>query len=188
MFQSKNPALVIIDVQQAIDHFAILQRSHLNAEHLLMQLLAYWRNKGWPVVHVRHSSTNSESPYHANSPWFEFKTEVSPIDGECVITKRENCAFIDTELEAFLRTNNISELVVGGVLLNHSIDATVRVAKALKFRVLLIEEACPASSLTLPNQQIIEAEQVHQIMLTNLKDEYVELTTQTELIHSSDND
>lgn len=182
MYHSQNPALVIIDVQQAIDHFGLLQRSHPNAEQSLEQLLAHWRQQGWPVIHVRHSSRHSDSPYHASSPWFEFKTEVTPIEGECVITKRENCAFVDTGLEAFLRDNNICELVVGGVLLNHSVDATVRVARALKFRVILAEDASPASSITLDSQQVIGAEQVHQIMLANLNGEYAEIANLKELI------
>ncbi|MGH1374115.1 MAG: isochorismatase family protein [Cellvibrionaceae bacterium] len=182
MFQSQNPALVIIDVQQAIDHFDMLERSHPDAERALAQLLAHWRDKGWPVIHIRHSSVHRQSPYHASSPWYDFKTEVMPIEGESVVTKQENCAFIDTELEALLHQEKITELVVGGVLLNHSVDATVRIAKALKFRVLLIEEACPASSLVLENQQVITAEQVHQIMLNNLRGEYAELVPLMQLI------
>lgn len=182
MFHSHNPALIIIDMQQAIDHFDILQRSHPRAEQQLAQLLAQWRDQGRPVIHIRHSSQQQESPYHASSPWFEFKPETTPIEGEKIITKRENCAFIDTELEALLHREKISELIVAGVLLNHSVDATVRVAKALQFRVLLIGDACPASSLTLNDQQVIDAQQVHEIMLSNLSDEYAEVITVSQLI------
>lgn len=177
MFQSKKPALIIIDVQNAIDHFGLLQRSHPDAEQALARLLTHWRQHSWPIIHVRHSSTSVDSPYHANSPWFDFKAEVAPAQGEPVITKQENCAFIGTELEALLRNEQVSELVVGGVLLNHSVDATVRVATALGFRVMLVEEACPASSLTLDKQEVISAEQVHRIMLANLADEYARIVT-----------
>ena len=38
----------------------------------------------------------------------------------------QNPAFINTELESLLREKGITELVVCGVLIHHSVDATVR--------------------------------------------------------------
>tara|TARA_B100000446_G_scaffold151780_1_gene146702 strand:+ start:23228 stop:23782 length:555 start_codon:yes stop_codon:yes gene_type:complete len=184
MIPSKNPALVVIDVQQAIDHFDVFERSHREAEQNIAQLLNHWRTKRWPVVHVRHSSKDPCSPYHANSAHYAFKPEVAPLSSEIIVTKQENCAFIDTRLEDHLRQQGVSELVVAGVLLNHSVDATVRVGKALGFRIMLAADACPASSLTTGADQLISADQVHQIMIANLANEYAEIKSCRQLLSS----
>ena len=176
MFSTENPALVIIDVQQAIDHFGMEDRSQPDAESNMNSLLTRWRHLSLPVIHIRHSSRYSNSPYHASSEFYDFKTEVAPLAGEAIITKRENCAFLDTELEELLKQANIQELVITGVLLNHSVDATVRIASGLGFRVILPSDTTAASPLELENGERVKADQIHQIMLSNLKNEYAYIT------------
>ncbi len=190
MLQSDNPALVIIDMQDAIDHFHLAERSHMGAEAAIAQLLSHWRAQQWPIVHVRHSSKDPRSPYHASSPWFEFKTAATPMPKETIITKRENCAFIDTDLEDYLRGQGIAELVVAGVLLNHSVDVTVRVAHGLGFQCYLVSDACPAAALeihssTIADPEVINARQMHAILLANLESEYATLIETQSLIASS---
>lgn len=179
MFNSASPALIIIDMQQAIDHFgsaAAGTRSQADAETNTAKLLQAWRQNHWPVVHIRHSSKSESSPYHRTSPHFDFKPEVKPQAAEVVITKQENCAFIGTELEAQLRQLNVSELVVCGVLINHSVDATVRVAAALGFKVLLPADTTAAMGLKTLAGESITAERMQDICLSNLSGEYAEIT------------
>ena len=176
MLTTKNPALLIIDVQHAIDHFALDERSQPDAERNIQTLLALWRHHGLPVVHIRHSSRSLNSPYHAESGFYGFKPEVEPMEGETVITKRENCAFINTALEQWLTDENIQELVITGVLLNHSVDTSVRVAHGLGFRVILPSDTTAASSLTLANGTKVGAKHIHEITLANLRNEYAEIT------------
>ncbi len=196
MFKTNNPALVVIDMQDAIDHFPISERSHTNAEETIAELLSYWRAQQRPIVHVRHSSKDPRSPYHSSSPWFAFKTATKPVIEEKIITKRENCAFIDTDLENYLHQQNITELVVVGVLLNHSVDVTVRVARGLGFRCFLVSDACPATAIEIhssintaasdtASRQIIEAKLAHSILLANLENEYATLIEAQTLLPSS---
>ncbi|WP_323847260.1 isochorismatase family protein [Microbulbifer magnicolonia] len=175
MIKTDNPALLVIDVQQAIDHFSPHPRNNHVAEQRIAALLEHWRTLEWPVVHIRHSSHFPESPYYADCPHFAFKPEAEPRIGETVLTKRENCAFIGTELDEILRRRGITELVVTGVVINHSVDATIRVAAALGYRILLPEDATAAFAKPLRDGSLLAGEKLQQIFLSNLDGEYAQV-------------
>jgi len=65
MFESAKPALIIVDVQEAIDCYSQKQRNNPDAETVIASLLSRWCHRGLPVIHVRHSSKFDSSPYHA---------------------------------------------------------------------------------------------------------------------------
>lgn len=182
MFKSQNPALIIIDVQDAIDCYSGSQRNNTDAEEVMASLLETWRSHGLPVVHVRHSSKFERSPYHCGSAYFSFKSQVMPASNEQVITKRENCAFVDTDLKQLLVEKGVSELVVCGVLTNHSIDATVRMASGLGFTVFVPHDATAASALMLLNGIHLSSEDVHWTFLSNLNHEYCMVCSSAEVI------
>lgn len=182
MLQTNNPALLVIDVQQAIDHFSPHPRSNPRAEERIAALLRHWRAQSQPVIHIRHSSRFPESPYYADSPHFAFKSEVAPEPGEIVVTKQENCAFIGTELHDSLTGLAVRELVVTGVVINHSVDATVKVGAALGYRIYLPEDTTAAFAMPLRDGSLFEAEQLQEIFLGNLQGEYAQVCQSCELL------
>lgn len=181
MFKS-TPALLVIDVQEAIDKFSEHKRGNSDAEDIIAALLSFWRSRCLPVVHIRHASKFEASPYHISSNYFSFKHQVAPMEGEKVITKHENCAFINTDLEPYLKGLGISEIVVCGVLTNHSIDATVRVASGLGFQVFVPHDATAAFGLDLMNGTSLSADDVQTIFLSNLNNEYCTVCVSSDLI------
>ena len=177
MLTTTNPVLLIIDMQYAIDLFSDHPRSNPELESNLAHTLAKWREAKHPIIHIRHSSKFSDSPYHRDSGFFDFKVEVKPLESEPIITKRENCAFIDTELDTLLKERNITELVICGVLTNHSIDATVRVGTALGYTIYLPSDLTASCGMTLLDGSILTAEEVQHIYLSNLDGEYATVCT-----------
>lgn len=164
------PALLVIDVQKAIDHPKWRQhggRNNPGAERKIARLLETWRERRWPVYHIRHDSTKPDSPYRPGQPGHEFKPESAPSPGETVIGKQSNSAFIGTNLEAELRSANHLLLVVCGVVTNNSVEATVRMAGNLGFETYLVEDAC--FTFAKPRWP---AEEVHAMSLANLDGEY----------------
>ncbi|WP_261841387.1 cysteine hydrolase family protein [Aliamphritea ceti] len=184
LFISGNPALIVIDVQDAIDCYSDYSRNNPDAEKVIASLLMVWRDRGLPVVHVRHASKFENSPYHPASDFFSFKYEAEPLMGEAVITKQENCAFIGTELEALLKAQEVTELVICGVLSNNSVDATVRVASGLGFRVMVPDDASAAFAMDLLTGKQLSAEDVHWAFLSNLHGEYCQVCESGELLQA----
>jgi len=169
------PALLIIDVQKAIDDpawAACGPRNHPGAEQTIARLLNGWRGKDLPVWHVRHDSTSPGSSYRPGQPGNDFKPEAEPLPGEPVIVKHTPCAFVGTDLERRLRAGGITALVVAGVITNNSVEATVRMAGCLGFEVYLVEDACFTFARKDWNGRLWSAEDVHALSLANLDGEY----------------
>jgi len=169
---ARPAALVVIDVQRAIDHPSWGERNNPQAEANIAALLAAWRTTGRPIYHVRHDSTEPQSHYRPGQPGHEFKTEAMPHTGEALIAKRTNSAFIGTDLESQLRAAGQTVLVVAGVITNNSVEATVRMAGNLGFETFVVEDAC----FTFGRQDWAgtprTAAEVHAMSLANLEGEY----------------
>jgi nicotinamidase-related amidase len=139
--------------------------------------LAHWRKRGWPVIHIRHDSTEPKSHYRPGQPGNAFKPEVAPLAGELVIAKRTNSAFIGTDLEQRLRAGGHTALVVAGVSTSNSVEATVRMAGNLGFDTWLVEDACFTFARPDWNGRERTAEEVHAMSLANLDKEYCTVTS-----------
>jgi len=167
-----DAALIVIDLQKAIDHPSWGERNNPDAEKNVAALLAAWRSAGCPVYHIRHDSSEPSSHYRPGQPGHEFKPETQPRAGEIVIAKKTNSAFIGTDLEARLRATNQTRLVVTGVITNNSVEATVRMAGNLGFETYLVEDA----TFTFARQDWRgtwrTADEVHAMSLANLDGEY----------------
>lgn len=182
-----SPALVLIDLQRAIDDpvwRADGPRNNSDAEARVADLLRLWRGHCWPIFHVRHVSTNPNSTYAPHGPGASFKPQAQPLDGEPVISKSTHSAFIDTDLQDRLRGQGVSILVVAGVITNNSVEATVRHAGDLGFEVLLAHDACFTFARRDFAGVLRDAETVHAMSLANLDGEYCRVKTTAELLAS----
>ncbi len=153
-------------------------------ESNLASLLRAWRLNGWPVVHVRHDSTEPSSTYRPGQPGNAFKPEVAPLNGEAIIAKRTNSAFIGTDLEPWLRGREIGNLVICGVLIENSVDATVRVAANLGFSVMVPADGVAAVDRVDRNGRRWPAEDVQALWLSVLDGEYATVATTADLLAS----
>lgn len=165
-------ALLLIDLQQAIDHPDWGVRNNPDAEANVAALLAHWRAQGWPIVHVRHDSTEAGSHYRPGTATHAFKPETEPMDGETVVVKSVNSAFVGTDLETRLKDGGHDRIVVAGVITNNSVEATVRSAGNLGFDVLLVEDACFTFSRKDWTGKFWPADDVHNLSLANMNGEY----------------
>lgn len=182
----QNPALLLIDIQYGLDDWGFYggNRNNLEAEKNAAKLLHKWRALKLPVYHIRHSSQNPESPLHASKPGFTIKKEVFPIQGEPIISKNVNSAFIGTNLEEQLKEAGISTLVIVGLTTNHCISTSVRMASNLGFKTHLISDATATFDRIGLNCENYDSELIHQTTLASLNGEFATILDSDELLLS----
>jgi nicotinamidase-related amidase len=169
--------LILIDQQKAMEHPKWGPGNNPDAERKIARLLAAWRERGWPIIHVKHDSTHPESPFRPGQEGNEFKPLTAPRPGETVIAKKVHSAFIGTDLTQRLEAMGRPALVICGVLLANSVEATVRVAANLGFKVHLPADACWLCDKRDLTGRLWLAEDVHQLTLALLDGEYAAVTT-----------
>lgn len=182
MKPQKNIALLIIDVQKAIDHPSWGIRNNPEAEKNMSKLLSFWRAHSLPVIHVKHESLEPNSTYRPGQSGCDFKDEVIPAEGEKIIVKRTNSAFIGTELDALLRADGINSLVIAGVITNNSVEATARMSGNLGFKTYVVSDATATFNKKDYNGVLRTADEVHAMSLSNLEGEYAEIVFAEEII------
>jgi nicotinamidase-related amidase len=165
-------ALVLIDLQRAVDDPFWGPRNNPDAEHQVARLLSAWRALGWPIYHIRHDSTEPDSTFRPGQQGNQFKPETAPQPGETVIVKQTTSAFIGTALESMLRTAGHNCLVVVGVSSSNSVEATVRMAGNLGFATFVAEDACFAFDKRDWGGRLRSAQEVHDMSMANLDGEY----------------
>ncbi len=172
----RDTVLMPIDFQHAIDHPKWGRRNHPGAETVTAGLLALWRERSLPIVHIRHDSIEPRSPYRPGQPGHMFKSEVEPWSGERIVGKSTASAFVGTDLEDLLEAGGHTTLVVCGVLTQNSVEATVRHAGNLGFRLIVAEDGCAATDVVDLHGRLWLAEDVHALSLANLSGEYAEIS------------
>jgi nicotinamidase-related amidase len=183
---SDRTALLLIDVQQGLDHPQYGSRNNLHAEQRIAELLAAWRASGRPVIHVQHLSLEPGSQLRADRPGHAIKPEASPVDGEPVFQKHVNSAFIGTELDAFLRAKGIESLVVVGLTTDHCVSTTVRMAGNLGFDVTVVEDATATFERVGPDGTHYSADVIHRVELASLEGEFATVRSTGEILAAVD--
>jgi nicotinamidase-related amidase len=166
------PTLIVIDVQRAFDDPAWGARNNPEAERRIAEALAGWRERGAPVVHVRHASAGPAGRFVPGSAAFDFKPEALPLEGEPVITKEVNSAFIGTGLEARLRAAGAEAVALAGLTTDHCCSTTARMAANLGFETWVLGDAMATFDRRAPDGGTIPAAVMHRTALASLHDEF----------------
>ena len=173
---SANTALIIIDVQDGFDDPRWGRRNNLDAELKIAELLAAWRSSQRALFHVRHLSLTPGSVFEEHHPGSALKPIVAPIADEPVICKHVNSAFIGTTLEADLRGRHISDLIITGFTTDHCVSTSIRMAANLGFNVRCVPDAMATFGRTGISGKHYEAEEIHDVALASLRDEFAAIT------------
>jgi nicotinamidase-related amidase len=177
-----NVALIIIDMQRGMLPENTGPRNNPQAEDNMERLLRFWREKGRPIVHVRHMSRAPSSAFWPGSPTCEFQTRFEPLPSERRMEKNVNDAFANSGLERWLRLRDIGNLVIVGVSTNNSVEATVRAAFCLGFEVILPSDACYTYDKVDYQGVMRLAEEWHLMALSNLSGEYATIKRTEEIL------
>ena len=175
--RENKTALLLIDIQKGFDDEDYWggNRNNKDAEEKSAQILNKWRALNLPIFHIIHSSQNPKSKLHKSNPGFEINDIVKPKDGEPIITKEVNSAFIGTDLKERLDGLSISKLVIVGLTTNHCISTTTRMAGNYGYETILISDATATFDRIGINGEKYSSEIIHLTTLANLNDEFAEV-------------
>ena len=177
--KSDRPALILIDIQKGFDNIEYWggQRNNLDAENIAGELLKLWRKKQLPVFHIQHCSSNPTSLLNENNEGNELKEVVKPIEGEPIIKKNVNSAFIGTDLKERLDKSKITKLVMVGLTTDHCVSTTTRMAGNFGFDTFLVSDATATFNKKVPDGKIFSAELIHETALASLSGEFATIVT-----------
>jgi len=167
-----GPALIVVDVQQGMEDPSWGRRDNPACEDNVAALLAAWRERGWPVVFVRHDSDEPDSPLARGGAGNAFKPVVAGAP-DLLVTKRVNSAFHgEPSLQAWLEGQGVDRLYLCGITTNHCCETTARVGGNLGFDVRFVLDATHAFDRPDPAGEIVTAEQLARVTATNLHGEF----------------
>ncbi|MCJ1287630.1 hypothetical protein MMC26_006982 [Xylographa opegraphella] len=183
-----NDVLLLIDIQTGFDHptYWGSRRSNASFQTNITNLLRGFEK----LLDLR--ALKLSSPLHPSSNGINFQPYATPTQGELVIVKSVNSAFLDTNLEEMLRVLEVQRLFVAGLTTDHGVSTSVRMAADLgvtdhldketgelvKGRVILIEDATATWE-----RGNFDAETVHRVQVASLKGEFCEVATTDEVLN-----
>ena len=175
-------ALLIIDIQN--DYFPGGSMELEGADAAAVNAsgaLARFRKDGAPVFHVRHLSTRPGATFFLpGTSGAEIHPALRPQAGERVIEKNFPNSFRATELERALKDAGVKELVVAGMMTHMCVDASVRQAADLGYKVTLLGDACATRAQSFAGETV-PARQVHAAFLAALNGFYAKVIPSHEL-------
>jgi len=181
-----NPALLVIDVQKGIheeQHWGG-NRNNPNAEQNIERLLKHWRQLNFPVIIVQHCSLSPTSPLRSGYQGNELMDFVLMEPREKLIQKSTTSAFVKTDLSQYLELKSISCLIITGFVTNNSVEATARNAGDLGIRAVVVSDATACFDKVAMNGKKYTSDIVHQLSLTNIKDEYALIFTTEKILQT----
>lgn len=178
-----NSALIIIDVQKGFDFEDYWgKRNNPQCEENIAKLIAHWRKNNRKIIFVQHMSKNPKSTLYVGQVGNEYKEIVAPRKDDVLFHKSVHSAFIGTDLEEYLRTNNISQVVITGIATNFCVSTTARMAGDMGFDTYVVNDGSACFSKKNFDGSVIDADTVHKVSLANISQEFGTIVNTADLL------
>jgi nicotinamidase-related amidase len=175
-------ALIIVDIQN--DYFpggAMELEGADAAAAKAAAALAQFRKNSLPVIHVRHLSVRPGATFFLpGTRGAEIHSSVAPKAGETVVEKNFPNSFRNTPLQDELERLKAKDLVIAGMMTHMCVDASVRHAADLGYKVTLLGDACATRAQSYGGETV-PAKQVHAAFLAALNGFYAKVVNTHEL-------
>jgi nicotinamidase-related amidase len=171
----RTTVLISIDMQCAFDAPPWPRRWNKGLDRNGLRLLATWRQRGFPIIHVRHDSVAPASTLRPGLPGHRFRDGFASLDGEILVTKSVNSGFIGTDLDAILRRLEARHLMVFGLSTDMCVSTTIRMGANLGWPITLVADACDCFDLPAVDGGTIPAESVHAAHIATLAYEFCDV-------------
>lgn len=147
-------ALIVIDMQQGSLGEAAQRHDAVALVRRLNELADAVRTSGGAVVFIQHDGPAGD-PHHPDMPGWRLRADLDVHRHDTIIRKTSCDAFLETTLDAFLRTRAIDRLVITGRATDYCVDTTVRSALARGYPTVV-----PSDGHTTSNRAHLSAEKI----------------------------
>jgi nicotinamidase-related amidase len=177
-----DTALLVIDIQNDYFPGGAMELEGADAAGSRASIaIRSFRERKLPVIHVRHVSVRPGATFFLpGTRGAEIHASVQPASGETVIEKNFPNSFRNTALRDALEKQGIKNLVVAGMMTHMCVDASVRHAADLGYKVTLLGDACATRAQTYGGETV-PARQVHAAFLAALNGFYAKVVNTHEL-------
>ncbi|MCZ8184074.1 MAG: cysteine hydrolase family protein [Beijerinckiaceae bacterium] len=149
-----------------------------------LALIAAWRRKGWPILHVRHDSAEPGSCFRPDDPGNALRPSFSPAEGEALVTKSVNSAFLNTDLDLRLKRLGADGVIAFGISTDMCVSTTVRTGNNLGWRMIVAGDACAAFEQKDLDGAVLPAAEIHRFHLATLRNEFATVASTAEILHA----
>ncbi len=173
-----NTALLLIDIQN--DYFdkgtMTLVGANVASSNARL-ILDNCRAANQPIVYIQHIATRADATFFLHGTFgAEIHSNVKPLEQEKVIIKHYPNSFRETGLLDYLKTLNVTDLVICGMMTHMCVDSTTRAAKDFGFNCTVIGDGCATKDLEIAGQTV-KAEEVQKSFLAALNHSYANVIT-----------
>lgn len=142
-----HTALLVMEVQTAR-----LSENLYNKQNVLStikRLISCARESGTEVIFVRHQEPVGEELEYGSDGW-QLYNEIAPVQKEKVFEKKYSSAFEKTNLQQYINSRKITNIILMGLLTEYSIDDTIKSAFEHGYQIIIPEE----TNTTLDNEYL----------------------------------
>lgn len=180
---SDATALVVIDVQKGFDDEQYWGgRNNPSCEDNIGQLLAAWRQQGWPIIFVRHDSTDERSPLGPGLPGNDFKDVLTGDPDLLVVKSVHSALYGNPDMVKWLASHQIASIAICGIQTNMCCETTARMASDQGLEVMFIIDATHTFDIKASDGTILQARQLARTTEINLAAEFCQVVRTAELV------
>lgn len=180
----KRAVLLPIDMQRAFDIPPWPRRWNSAVDQNGLSLLERWREAGRPIIHVRHDSVAEGSSLAPGTEGNRFRPGFEPLDGEQLVTKSVNSAFIGTDLDLRLRRLGARHVVAFGISTDMCVSTTVRTGANMGWDMVLADDASDCFDLPDGKGGTISAQAIQAAHVATLGFEFCRVMSTSVLLEA----
>ncbi len=176
-------ALLVIDVQNEYFSGALpVSYPSGTLEHVL-EVMDVATQQGIAVVVVRHTELADDTPFFKQgSPEWELHAAIAQRPHDLLVDKTVPGSFTNTQLEEWLRSQDIDTVVIAGYMTNMCCDTTARQAFHSGFNVEFLSDATGTLDTETP-VGAATGEELHRAVLVTHHDVFSQVLTTAEWTH-----
>lgn len=127
---------------------------------------------GWRVVHVQHVAPAGSPLFAADSRQADIHADMQPKPTHRVVEKSSVSVFAGTDLAQTLKDDDITHLVIGGLMTHACVAGAARDAVPAGFEVVVAADACATRDIVIDSELRVGHATLHLSALAEIADTF----------------